>query len=116
MLCALQETIPMAAGSLKLGYRGVDKDKPEIEITHRGKDKRLTYEEHRLPKPRQGIEPNISYLKADHRMNRSHSQGLSGRCAARAAVRGGLQHPLALLRMLVKKGLGVCCACCRQWD
>ena len=33
-----------------LGYRGVDKDNPDIDIKYRGKDKRLTDEEHRLLK------------------------------------------------------------------
>lgn len=42
-----------------LGYRGVDKDNPGVEIKHRGKDKRLTDEERRLLKRRQAIEPII---------------------------------------------------------
>jgi IS5 family transposase len=45
-----------------LGYRGVDKDKSEIEIKHRGKDKRLTDKERRLLKRRQAIEPIIGHL------------------------------------------------------
>jgi IS5 family transposase len=67
-----------------LGYRGVDKDNPDIEIKHRGKDKRLTDEERRLLKRRQAIEPIIGHLKADHRMDRCHLKG-----ATRAAVHGG---------------------------
>jgi IS5 family transposase len=35
-----------------LGYRGVDKENPGIEIKLRGKDKRLTDEERRLFKQR----------------------------------------------------------------
>jgi transposase-like protein len=45
-----------------LGYRGVDKDNPQIEIKHRGKDKRLSDEERRLLKLRQVIEPIIGHL------------------------------------------------------
>jgi IS5 family transposase len=89
-----------------LGYRGVDKDNPQIEIKHRGKDKRLTDEERRLLKRRQAIEPIIGHLKADHRMNRCHLKGSEGDalhavlCAAGYNIRW-------LLRMIVKKGLGL---------
>ena len=85
-----------------LGYRGVDKDNPEIEIKHRGKDKRLTDEERRLIKRRQAIEPIIGHLKADHRMDRCHLRGSKGDalhavlCAAGYNIRW-------LLRMIVKK-------------
>ena len=89
-----------------LGYRGVDKDNPDIEIKHRGKDKRLTDEERRLLKRRQAIEPIIGHLKADHRMDRCHLKGSEGDalhavlCAAGYNIRW-------LLRMIVKKGLGL---------
>jgi IS5 family transposase len=89
-----------------LGYRGVDKDNPDIEIKHRGKDKRLSDEEHRLLKRRQAIEPIIGHLKADHRMNRCHLLGSEGDalnavlCAAGYNIRW-------LLRMIVKRGLGL---------
>ena len=87
------------------GYRGVDKDNPDIEIKHRGKDKRLTNEERRLLKRRQAIEPIIGRLKADHRMDRCHLKGSEGDamhavlCAAGYNIRW-------LLRMIAKKGLG----------
>ena len=61
-----------------LGYRSVDKDKPHIEIKHRGKDKRLTDDERRLLKRRHAIEPIIGHLKADHRMDRCHLKGSEG--------------------------------------
>ncbi len=89
-----------------LGYRGVDKDNPDIEIKHRGKDKRLTDEERRLLKRRQAIEPIIGHLKADHRMDRCHLKGSEGDalhavlCAAGYNIRW-------LLRMIAKKGLGL---------
>jgi IS5 family transposase len=89
-----------------LGYRGVDKDNPDIEIKHRGKDKRLTDEERRLLKRRQAIEPIIGHLKTDHRMDRCHLKGSAGDalhavlCAAGYNIRW-------LLRMIVKKGLGL---------
>ena len=89
-----------------LGYRGVDKDNPDIEIKHRGKDKRLTDEERRLLKRRQAIEPIIGHLKADHRMDRCHLKGSEGDalhavlCAAGYNIRW-------LLRMIVNKGLGL---------
>lgn len=89
-----------------LGYRGVDKDNPAIEIKHRGKDKRLTDEERRLLKRRQAIEPIIGHLKADHGMDRCHLKGSQGDaihavlCAAGYNIRW-------LLRMIAKKGLGL---------
>ena len=89
-----------------LGYRGADKDNPHIEIKHRGKDKRLTDEERRLLKRRQAIEPIIGHLNAGHRMNRCHLKGSEGDaihavlCAAGYNIRW-------LLRMIVKKGLGL---------
>lgn len=89
-----------------LGYRGVDKDNPDIEIKHRGKDKRLTDEERKLLKRRQAIEPIIGHLKADHRMNRCHLKGSQGDalhavlCAAGYNIRW-------LLRMIAKKGRGL---------
>ena len=87
-----------------LGYRGVDKDNPDIEIKHRGKDKRLTDEERRLLKRRQAIEPIIGHLKGDHRMDRCHLKGSHGDalhvllCAAGYNIRW-------LLRMIARKGL-----------
>lgn len=53
-------------------------DNPQIEIKHRGKDKRLTDEERRLLKRRQAIEPIIGHIKADHRMDRCHLKGSEG--------------------------------------
>jgi hypothetical protein len=73
-----------------LGYRGVDKDNPDIEIKHRSKDKRLRNEERRLLKRRQAIEPIIGHLKADHRMDRCHLKWSEGDaftwCYARRAT------------------------------
>ena len=89
-----------------LGYRGVDKDNPDIEIKHRGKDKRLTDEERRLLKRRQAIEPIIGHVKSDHRMDRCHLKGSEGDalhavlCAAGYNIRW-------LLRMIARKGLGL---------
>jgi transposase, IS5 family len=89
-----------------LGYRGVDKDNPDVEIKHRGKDKRLTDEERRLLKRRQAIEPIIGHVKSDHRMDRCHLKGAEGDalhavlCAAGYNIRW-------LLRMIAKKGLGL---------
>jgi len=89
-----------------LGYRGVDKNNPDIEIKHRGKDKRLTDEERRLLKRRQATEPIIGHLKVVHRMDRCHLKGAEGDalhavlCAAGYNIRW-------LLQMIVKKALGL---------
>lgn len=87
-----------------LGYRGVDDDNPGVNITHRGKAKRLSQEGRRLIKRRNAIEPVIGHLKADHRMDRCHLRGEIGDrlhavlCAAGYNVRW-------LLRAIARKGL-----------
>jgi IS5 family transposase len=89
-----------------LGYRGVDKANPDIDIKHRGKFKSLTDEDKKDLKRRQAIEPIIGHLKADHRMNRCHLKGSIGDslhavlCAAGFNIRW-------LLRMIAKKGIGL---------
>lgn len=108
-----QSTILMQALGVKpevvyadLGYRGVDKDKPDIEIKHRGKNKSLSAEERKWLKRRQAIEPIIGYFKADHQMDRCHLKGAQGDaihavlCAAGYNIRW-------LLRMIAKKGLSL---------
>jgi IS5 family transposase len=89
-----------------LGYRGVVKDNPDIEIKHRGKDKRLTDEEQWLLKRRQAIQPIIGHLKADHRLDRSHLKG-SGGDALHAVLCAAGYNIRWLLRLIVKKGLGL---------
>lgn len=89
-----------------LGYWGVDKDNPRIEIKHRGKDKRLTDEERRLLKRCQAIEPIIGHLKADHRMDRCYLKG-SARDAFHAVLCAAGYNIRWLLRMIAKNGLGL---------
>ena len=87
-----------------LGYRGVDQQNPDVRIKHRGKYTRLNYNDRRLLKRRQAIEPIIGHLKSDHRMNRCHLKGAEGDaihavlCAAGFNIRW-------LLRMIRKKGI-----------
>ena len=61
-----------------LGYRGVDRDNPNVEIIHRGKYKSLTAQQRRWLKRRQAVEPAIGHLKSDHRMDRCWLQGQLG--------------------------------------
>jgi len=88
-----------------LGYRGVDKDNPDLSIKHRGRFKSLSDKDKMLLKRRQAIEPIIGHLKADHRLNRCHLKGAQGDslhavlCAAGYNLRW-------LLRMIAKKGIG----------
>jgi IS5 family transposase len=98
-----------------LGYRGVDKDNPGVQIIHRGKYKSLTVTQRRWLKHRQAIEPVIGHLKSDHRLDRCHLNGETGDalhavlCAAgfnirwllRAMVRLGLKALLLRLRFVV---------------
>jgi transposase, IS5 family len=109
-----------------LGFRGVDKDNPTVDIIHRGKYRSLIARQRRWLRRRQAIEPAIGHLKSDHRMDRCWLQGHLGDalhtvlCAAgynlrwlmRAMVRLGLkalllrpQFVLLLARLLPTKPL-----------
>ncbi len=87
-----------------LGYRGVDKDNPTVEIIHRGKYKSLTKQQRRWLRRRQAVEPAIGHLKSDHRMDRCWLPGSLGDalhtvlCAAGYNLRW-------LLRAMVRLGL-----------
>jgi IS5 family transposase len=61
-----------------LGYRGVDKENPTVEIIHRGKYKSLTRQQRRWLNRRQAVEPTIGHLKSDNRMDRCWLQGQLG--------------------------------------
>ena len=61
-----------------LGFRGVDRDNPQVEIIHRGKYKSLTRPQRRWLRRRQAVEPAIGHLKSDHRMDRCWLQGQLG--------------------------------------
>jgi IS5 family transposase len=102
-----------------LGFRGVDRDNPGVEIIHRGKAKSLSVPQRRWLKRRQAVEPVIGHLKADHRMDRCWLAGATGDalhavlCAAgynlrwlmRAVLRLGLRGFFALcLRIVVLAG------------
>jgi IS5 family transposase len=87
-----------------LGYRGVDKENPTVEIIHRGKYKSLTQQQRRWLKRRQAVEPAIGHLKSDHRMDRCWLQGKLGDAlhAVLCAAGYNLQW---LLRAIVRLGL-----------
>lgn len=77
-----QSVVLMVDPSVKLevvyadqGYQGEDKNNPEIEIKHRGKDKRMKDEKPSLLKRGLAIEPIIGSLKAGHWMSRCHLKG-----------------------------------------
>jgi IS5 family transposase len=87
-----------------LGFRGVDRDNPEVEIIHRGKYKSLTVQQRRWLKRRQAVEPAIGHLKSDHRMDRCWLQGQLG--DAMHAVLCATGYNLRwLLRAMVRLGL-----------
>ena len=87
-----------------LGYRGVDRDNPNVEIIHRGKYKSLTAQQRRWLKRRQAVEPAIGHLKSDHRMDRCWLQGQLG--DALHAVLCATGYNLRwLLRAMVRLGL-----------
>ena len=88
-----------------LGYRGVDKYNPAVEIIHRGKYKSLTRQQRCWLKRRQAVEPAIGHLKSDHRMDRCWLQGKLGDalhtvlCAAGYNLRW-------LMRAMIRLGSG----------
>ncbi len=87
-----------------LGYRGVDKDNPTVEIIHRGKYKSLTRQQRRWLKRRQAIEPAIGHLKSDKRMDRCWLQGSLGD-ALHAVLCGAGYNLRWLMRAIVRLGL-----------
>ena len=105
-----------------LGFRGVDRDNPRVEIIHRGKYKSLPRQQRRWLKRRQAVEPAIGHLKSDHRMDRCWLQGQLGdalhavlcatgynlRWLLRAMVRLGLKavflRPVLLMLMALPNG------------
>lgn len=113
LICDIPATIKTVVADL--GYRGVDKDNPEVEILHRGKIKSMNREQRRWLKRRQAVEPAIGHLKSDHRMDRCWLKGAAGDalhtlgCAAgynlrwllRAIARMGLR-PIFLLQIMRK--------------
>lgn len=87
-----------------LGFRGVDRDNPGVEIIHRGKYKSLTRQQRRWLRRRQAVEPAIGHLKSDHRMDRCWLQGQLG--DALHAVLCATGYNLRwLLRAMVRLGL-----------
>jgi IS5 family transposase len=87
-----------------LGYRGVDKDNPDVEIIHRGKYKSLTQQQRRWLKRRQAVEPAIGHLKSDNRMDRCWLQGQLGD-ALHAVLCAAGYNLRWLLRAMVRLGL-----------
>jgi len=87
-----------------LGYRGVDKDNPGVEIIHRGKYRSLTRTQRRWLRRRQAVEPAIGHLKADHRMNRCWLQGALGD-ALHAVLCAAGYNLRWLMRAMVRLGL-----------
>lgn len=87
-----------------LGYRGVDKDNPTVEIIHRGRYKSLTKQQRRWLKRRQAVEPAIGHLKSDHRMDRCWLQGQLGD-ALHAVLCAAGYNLRWLLRAMVRLGL-----------
>ncbi|TAN14024.1 MAG: IS5 family transposase [Burkholderiaceae bacterium] len=87
-----------------LGFRGVDQDNPGVEITHRGKYKRLTKQQRKWLRRRSAVEPAIGHTKSDCRMDRCWLKGQIGDalhavlCAAGYNIRW-------LLRAIARLGL-----------
>ena len=87
-----------------LGFRGVDRDNPRVEIIHRGKYKSLTKQQRRWLKRRQAVEPAIGHLKSDHRMDRCWLKGQRGD-ALHAVLCASGYNLRWLLRAMLRLGL-----------
>ena len=87
-----------------LGYRGVDKDNPTVQIIHRGKYKSLTKQQRRWLKRRQAVEPAIGHLKSDNRLDRCWLHGQLGD-ALHAVLCAAGYNLRWLLRAMVRLGL-----------
>jgi transposase, IS5 family len=102
-----------------LGYRGVDKDNPDVEVIHRGRIKSMSEAEKTVLKRRQAIEPAIGHTKHDNGMLRCYLKGSVGdalhaiSCAAgynicwllRAIMRLGLKGLFALVFLAVARAI-----------
>ena len=87
-----------------LGFRGVDRDNPNVQIIHRGKYKSLTRPQRRWLKRRQAVEPAIGHLKSDNRMDRCWLQGQLGDALHTVLCATGYNLRW-LLRAMVRLGL-----------
>ena len=87
-----------------LGYRGVDRDNPSVEIIHRGKYRSLTRQQRRCLRRRPAVEPTIGHLKSDHRMDRCGLPGQLGDALHTVLCATGY-HLRWLLRAMVRLGL-----------
>ncbi len=97
-----------------LGYRGVDRDNPGVEIIHRGKFKSLTKQQRRWLRRRQAVEPAIGHLKADHRMNRCWLAGATGD-AIHAVLCAAGYNLRWLLRAIAARGITALFLCLWAW-
>ena len=87
-----------------LGYRGVDRDNPSVEIIHRGKYRSLTRQQRRCLRHRPAVEPTIGHLKSDHRMDRCWLPGQLGDALHTVLCATGYNLRW-LLRAMVRLGL-----------
>lgn len=87
-----------------LGYRGVDRENPNVEIIHRGKYRSLTRLQRRCLRRRPAVEPTIGHLKADHRMDRCWLRGQLGDALHTVLCATGFNLRW-LLRAMVRLGL-----------
>jgi IS5 family transposase len=97
-----------------LGYRGVDRDNPNVEIIHRGKFKSLTTQQRRWLKRRQAVEPAIGHLKSDHRMERCWLAGAAGD-AIHAVLCAAGYNLRWLLRAILRRGIKPLFLCLWAW-
>lgn len=93
-----------ATAFVDLGYRGVEKDNPGVDIRHRGKARQLSKAERKQLKRRQAIEPVIGHLKSDHGLDRCHLKGQTGD-AMHAVLCAAGYNIQWLLRMIAKKSI-----------
>ncbi len=66
---------PIKQEYVDLGYRGVGRANPDVEIIHRGKYESMFKADRKRMRRRQAIKPTSGHLKADHGMRRTWLKG-----------------------------------------
>ena len=94
----LHETVRSKVVEVALGYRGVDNDKPDIEIKHPGKNK--------WPMKSADCSKEGKHLNADHRMDRCYLKGAEGDAFHAVLCALGFNKRW-LLWMIAKEGMGL---------
>ena len=97
---------PPKTAHVDLGYRGVDRDNPELEIAHRAKRASLPQGLCLALRRHEALESTIGHFKSDHRLNRCWLKGNIGN--ALHAVLCAVGYNLHRLRQDIRPSITQC--------